>query len=41
MVAVQMRYEDMLNTRKLSIGIAQCYLGSLPTVYQEEVSAHF
>ena len=41
MVAVQMRYEDMLNARKLSIGIAQSYLGSLSTVDEEEVSAHF
>ena len=41
MVAVEVRYEDVLDAGEFSIGIAESDLGSLSTIDEEQMTAHF
>ncbi|EKY18038.1 hypothetical protein HMPREF9072_00124 [Capnocytophaga sp. oral taxon 324 str. F0483] len=41
MVAVEVRDEDVLDAGELSIGIAEGDLGSLSTIDEEQMTAHF
>ena len=41
MVTVEVRYEDVLDAGEFSIGIAESDLGSLSTIDEEQMTAHF
>ena len=41
MVAVEVRYEDVLDAGEFSISIAESDLGSLSTIDEEQMTAHF